>query len=112
MAATPNGVETRSLVGRFATDARRHPVVRPAQLLVTARSRGGVHPSGNPRIRTLDVIDSFRDESGAMLKSLISQSAPAFVLAAVSINSPEPHIVASSDCTGHWLLLLFYPRDF
>src|SRR5262245_43964836 len=47
-----------------------------------------------------------------MLKSLISQSAPAFVLAAVSINSTEPPIVASSDCTGHWLLLLFYPRDF
>jgi alkyl hydroperoxide reductase subunit AhpC/predicted Ser/Thr protein kinase len=47
-----------------------------------------------------------------MLTSLISHPAPAFALPAVSFSSPEPQIVASSDFTDHWLLLLFYPRDF
>ena len=66
----------------------------------------------SPRIRTLDVIDSFRDESEAMLTSLISHAVPAFAVPAVSVNSPKPYVVASSDYSGQWLLLLFYPRDF
>src|SRR5258705_7903790 len=47
-----------------------------------------------------------------MLTSSISHPAPTFAIAAVSINSSKPQIVASSDYTGSWLLLLFYPRDF
>jgi alkyl hydroperoxide reductase subunit AhpC/predicted Ser/Thr protein kinase len=62
--------------------------------------------------RSLDAIDSFEDESMVMLISSISLPAPTFALSAVSINSPTPRAVASSDYTGQWLLLLFYPRDF
>jgi alkyl hydroperoxide reductase subunit AhpC/tRNA A-37 threonylcarbamoyl transferase component Bud32 len=47
-----------------------------------------------------------------MLTSLISHPAPPFSIPAVSVNSPKPYVVASSDYGGHWLLLLFYPRDF
>src|ERR1700716_2728435 len=42
----------------------------------------------------------------------ISHPAPTFAIPAVSVNAPQPRTVASSDYAGHWLLLLFYPRDF
>ncbi|MBS0260912.1 MAG: redoxin domain-containing protein [Planctomycetes bacterium] len=43
---------------------------------------------------------------------LISQPAPDFSLPAITANAAEPRQVTAEDYRGHWLLLLFYPRDF
>ncbi len=42
----------------------------------------------------------------------VGQPAPPFALACVSAENPAPRQVALNDYAGHWLVLVFYPRDF
>jgi alkyl hydroperoxide reductase subunit AhpC len=43
---------------------------------------------------------------------MITQPAPEFSLPAIASGETASRVVSSRDFCGHWLLLLFYPRDF
>ena len=47
-----------------------------------------------------------------MLVARVGEAAPEFALTCVSATDRDSRFVRLSDYSGHWLMLIFYPRDF